>query len=256
MGANIYKRDDRDLRFVLWEYLKADRLLTLEKFRHLSRQDCDMILEQAQRIAAEVVAPTFQDGDREGCRFAAGRVTVPASFHRVWRVFKEGGWFSLACNPAFGGQGLPLTVAEGAQEFFMSANFPFMCYAGMGPGNGAMIERYGAPHLKDLFVPKMYDGTWCGTMCLTEPAVGSDAHLVSTKAIPTGDDTYRIQGTKIFITSGEHDLTENIIHLVIARIEGAPPGAKGVSLFAVPKRWVNADGSLGEPNDVQCLGIE
>ncbi|HOK07528.1 MAG TPA: acyl-CoA dehydrogenase [Syntrophales bacterium] len=256
MGRNLYKRDDRDLRFVLWEHLKVQGLLNLEAYRHFAREDFDLILDQAQRIAADVVAPTFQDGDRDGCRFENGKVTVPPSFHRVWQVFKEGGWFSLACNPAFGGQGLPLTVAEAAQEFFMSANFAFMCYAGMGPGNGAMIEKYGSPALKALFVPKMYDGTWCGTMCLTEPAVGSDAHLVATKASPVADDLYSIQGTKIFITSGEHDLTENIIHLVIARIEGAPPGAKGVSLFAVPKIWVNEDGSLGEPNDVTCVGIE
>ncbi len=255
MGQNFYKRDDRDLRFVLWEQLGIERLLELEAYRDFSREDFEMILNQAQRIAADVMAPTFQDGDREGCRFEDGRVTAPKSFREVWKVFQEGGWFALATKPDFGGQGLPLVIAEAAQEFFMSANFAFGCYAGMGPGNGAMIEKYGTADLKERFLRKMYDGTWSGSMCLTEPAVGSDAHLVSTKATPDGD-LYRIQGTKIFITSGEHDLVENIIHLVIARIEGAPAGAKGVSLFAVPKIWVNADGSLGEPNDVACIGIE
>jgi len=255
MGQNFYKRDDRDLKFVLWEQLGIERLLELEAYRDFSREDFEMILTQAERIAADVMAPTFQDGDREGCRFEAGRVTAPKSFHNVWKVFQEGGWFALATRPDYGGQGLPLVIAEAAQEFFMSANFAFGCYAGMGPGNGAMIEKYGTPDLKERFLRKMYDGTWSGSMCLTEPAVGSDAHMVATKATPDGD-LYRIQGTKIFITSGEHDLVENIIHLVIARIEGAPAGAKGVSLFAVPKIWVNEDGSLGEPNDVACIGIE
>jgi hypothetical protein len=218
-------------------------------------EDFDMILDQAQKIAANDIAPTFQDGDREGCHFNQGKVTVPRSFHDCWNVFKEGSWFALPLKPDYGGQGVPLIIAEAAQEFFMSANFAFGCFAGMGPGNGAMIENYGSQAIKDLFCAKMYDGTWGGGMCLTEPAVGSDAHMVSTKAIPDGP-FYKIQGTKIFITSGEHDLTENIVHLVIARIEGAPAGAKGVSLFAVPKIWVNEDGSLGEPNDVSCIGIE
>jgi alkylation response protein AidB-like acyl-CoA dehydrogenase len=255
MGQNFYKRDDRDVKFVLKEHLGIDRLLGFEPYAGFTMEDFDLILDQAQKIAANDIAPTFQDGDREGCHFDRGRVTVPRSFHDCWKVFREGAWFALPLKPDYGGQGVPLIIAEAAQEFFMSANFAFGCFSGMGPGNGAMIENYGSQALKDLFCAKMYDGTWGGGMCLTEPAVGSDAHMVSTKAIPDGP-YYRIQGTKIFITSGEHDLTENIVHLVIARIEGAPAGAKGVSLFAVPKIWVNEDGSLGEPNDVACIGIE
>ncbi|MCX5852875.1 MAG: acyl-CoA dehydrogenase [Deltaproteobacteria bacterium] len=255
MGQNMYRRDDRDLRFVLKEHLDISRLLKLDRYREFTMEDFDMILSQAHRIAADIIAPTFQDGDREGCRFENGRVTAPRSFHDVWRVYREGCWFALASKTEYGGQGLPLVIAEAAQEFFMSANFAFGCYAGLGPGNASMIEKYGTQALKDLFLRKMYDGTWGGGMCLTEPGVGSDAHMVTTKAIPDGD-LFRIQGTKTFITSGEHDLTENIIHLVIARIEGAPEGAKGVSLFAVPKIWVNPDGSLGESNDVACVGIE
>jgi len=180
---------------------------------------------------------------------------VPKSFHDCWRVLQEGGWIALSMNPAYGGQGLPLVIAEAAMEFMMSANFAIWCYSGLGPGNGVMIERYGTDEQRKLFVTRMYDGTWCGSMCMTEPAVGSDAHMVACRAVADGK-TYKIQGTKIFITSGEHDLAENIIHLVIARIEGAPAGAKGVSLFAVPKIWVNEDGSLGETNDVTCIGIE
>lgn len=255
MGLNMYKRDDRDLQFVLKEHLDISRLLKLEAYREFTMEDFDMILTQAQRIAADVLAPTFQDADREGCRFENGRVKAPQSFHDVWRVYREGCWFALATKTEYGGQGLPLVIAEAAQEFFMSANFAFGCYAGLGPGNAAMIEKYGTQEQKDLFLRKMYDGTWGGTMCLTEPGVGSDAHMVTTKAVPDGD-LFRIRGAKTFITSGDHDLTENIIHLVIGRIEGAPEGAKGVSLFAVPKIWVDPDGSLGEPNDVSCVGIE
>ena len=255
MGQNFYKRDDRDIQFVLKEHLHVESLLRYEAFRDFSLEDFDMILDQAQKIAANDIAPSFQDGDREGCRFDRGRVTVPASFQHCWEVFREGGWFGLSMKPDYGGQGVPLIIAEAVQEFFMSANFAFGCFAGMGSGNGSMIENYGSQALKDLFCARMYDGTWCGSMCLTEPAVGSDAHMVSTKAVPDGP-YYKIQGTKIFITSGEHDMAENIIHLVIARIEGAPAGAKGVSLFAVPKIWVNEDGSLGQPNDVACIGIE
>lgn len=255
MGQNFYKRDDRDVRFVLTEQLGIEKLLGFEAFKSFTMEDFEMILKQAQKIAATEIAPTFQDGDREGCHFDKGVVHVPKSFHHLWEVFKEGGWFSLANSQQYGGQGLPFIIAEAASEFFMSANFGFCNFSGMGPGNGMMIENFGSQKLKDLFCSKMYDGTWCGTMCLTEPSVGSDAHMVTTKAIPDGE-YYKIQGTKIFITSGEHDLTENIIHLVIARIEGAPAGAKGVSLFAVPKIWVNDDGSLGDRNDMACIGIE
>ncbi len=255
MGQNFYKRDDRDVKFVLKEHLGVEKLLECEAYSAFSIEDFDMILNEAQRLAAGVIAPTFQDGDREGAHFDKGKVHVPESFHRAWEKFKEGGWVGLMMNPEYGGQGLPILIAEAATEFMQSANFTFLTYAAMGPSNGRMIESYGSQKLKDLYLEKMYDGTWCGGMCLTEPAVGSDAHLVSVKAIPNGD-TYKIQGNKIFITSGEHDLVENIIHLVIARIEGAPEGAKGVSLFAVPKIWVNDDGSLGEPNDVTCIGVE
>lgn len=255
MGTNFYKRNNRDTLFVLKEHLHIERLLDSEKYDAFTMEDFDMVLNQAEKIAAKVLAPTFQDADRAGCVFKDGKVFAPESFHGCWQKFKEGGWFALTQNPHYGGQGLPLTVAEAATECFMSANFAFACYSGMGPGNGAMIERFGSQAQKDLFLPKLYDGTWGACMCLTEPGVGSDAHMVSTRAVPDGD-YYKIRGTKIFITSGEHDLTENIIHLVIARIEGDPPGAKGVSLFAVPKIWVNNDGSLGDPNDVTCAGIE
>ncbi|MEA3221812.1 MAG: acyl-CoA dehydrogenase [Thermodesulfobacteriota bacterium] len=255
MGQNFFKRDDRDVRFVLKEHLGIQRLLGFDAYKDFSMDDFDMILKEAMKIASEEIAPTFQDGDRDGCRFEGGKVYVPKSYHRCWEVFKEGGWFGLAMNPEYSGQGVPSVISEATQEFFMSANFAFCCFSGMGPGNGYMIERFGSKEQKDLFLEKMYDGTWGGTMCLTEPSVGSDAHMVTVKATPDGK-YYKIQGTKTFITSGEHDLTENIIHLLIGRIEGAPQGAKGVSLFIVPKIRVNDDGSLGEANDVTCIALE
>ncbi|MGC9030964.1 MAG: acyl-CoA dehydrogenase [Desulfomonilaceae bacterium] len=255
MGQNFYKRNNRDTLFVLKEYLDVQKLLRFPRYEGFAMEDFEMIIEQADKIAGTVLAPTFQDSDRAGCVFDGQNVHAPACFHQCWRVFKEGGWFALTQSPQYGGQGLPFVIAEAATECFMSANFAFACYSGMGPGNGALIERFGSEELKKMFLPKLYDGTWCACMCLTEPDVGSDAHMVSTRAVPEGG-LYKIRGKKLFITSGEHDLTENIIHFVIARRQGDPPGAKGVSLFAVPKIWVNPDGSLGQPNDVVCLGIE
>lgn len=255
MGINLYKRDDRDVRFVLKEHLGIDRLLQYDRYRHFTMSDIDMVLECANDIAKNEIAPTFQDADRVGARFENGKVYAPEGFHRLWSLFREGGWFALVNSPEYGGQGLPVIVSEAVQEFFMSANFSFGCYSGMGAGNGVMIEKFGTEKQRDLFVRKLYSGEWGACMCLTEPDAGSDAHMIATKARPDGD-VYAIEGTKIFITSGDHDLTENIVHMVLARIEGAPGGAKGVSLFAVPKIRVNDDGTLGEGNDVQCTGIE
>ncbi len=256
MGNNYYKRDSRDVHFVLNEHLQVEKLLSFEKYTLFSMEDFEMILEQAEKIALNRIAPTFQDTDREDpARFENGKVYAPKCFHPLWDLFREGSWFALTQSPDYGGQGLPLVIAEAATEFFMSANFTFGTYSGMGPGQGALIENFGNEKQKGLFCEKLYDGTWGGTMALTEPDVGSDAHMIGAKAVKDGD-CYRVTGSKIFITSGDHDLTENIVHMVLARVEGAPDGAKGVSLFAVPKIWVNEDGSMGEPNDVTCVGIE
>jgi len=255
MSSNIFKRDDRDVQFVLKEHLGVQRLLEFDRFSGFSMEDFDMILDQAMKIAADMIAPSFQEGDKEACRFENGKVTVPASIYEAWQVYRDGGWCGIVMNPEYGGQGVPVVIAEAAEEFFMSANLAFLLYPMMGAGNARLIEDFGSQELKDLFLAKVYDGTWGGTMALTEPGAGSDAHMVTLKAIPDGK-IYRIEGTKTFITAGEHNLTENIIHLVIGRIEGAPQGAKGVSLFVIPKIWVNDDGSMGEPNDVTCIGIE
>jgi alkylation response protein AidB-like acyl-CoA dehydrogenase len=260
MGTNFFKRDPRDCQFVLFEYLGVDKLLTYEAFKDFSEDDFRMIIDEALKVAREELGPAMQDGDQEGCTYEDGVVKVPKSFHRCWKVLAENGWLATSQNPEFGGQGLPEVVGGIVSEFFTGANIAMMNYPGLAVGNGRLIENFGTEQDKTLFVEKMYTGVWDGTMCLTEPDAGSDVGWLRTKAVPDEDSgdprIYKIEGTKQFITAGEHDLTENIIHLVLARIEGAPHGTRGISLFIVPKIWVNPDGSLGEPNDVFCSGIE
>ncbi len=260
MGQNYFRRDDRDTKFVLFEYLDMDRILSYEAYKDFSTDDFTMVVDEALKVCREVLGPTMQDGDREGCTYNEGEVKVPASFHECWKVEAENGWMAISSNPEFGGQGLPITVGGLLGEFFAGANMAFQTYPGLALGNGRLIETFGADEDKALFVEKMYTGVWGGTMCLTEADAGSDVGWLRTKASldPETDDprVFKIEGVKQFITCGEHDLTENIIHLVLARIEGAPPGTKGISLFIVPKIWVNPDGSMGESNDVYCGNIE
>jgi alkylation response protein AidB-like acyl-CoA dehydrogenase len=260
MGVNFFRRDERDPEFVLFEMLDLERLLGYEAFKGFTLDDFKMILAEGFKVAREVIGPTLQDGDQEGLIYERGRVKVPASFHDCWKVLSENGWFSLAVSPQFGGQGLPLTIFGQVAEYFISANSAIKIYSGLAVGAGHLIESFGTEEEKALFCEKMYNGIWGGTMCLTEADAGSDVGHIKTKAMPDPSSEtgliYKIEGTKRFISSGEQDLTENIIHLVLARIEGAPQGTKGISLFIVPKIWVNADGSLGEPNDVFCTNIE
>ncbi len=261
MGINYFRRDDRDTRFVLFEHMGVDKILTYEPYKDFSADDFKMIVEEALKVCREVVGPTMQDGDREGCKYNEdGSVTVPASYHEAWRVLAENGWMAVTKSQEFGGQGLPPIVGGLIGEFFTGANMAFMTFPGLAVGNGDLIENFGTAEDKALFVEKMYTGVWGGTMCLTEPDAGSDVGWLRTKATPDPDSgdprIYKIEGTKRFITCGNQDLTENIIHLVLARIQGAPIGTKGISLFIVPKIWVNSDGSLGDPNDVLCAGIE
>jgi alkylation response protein AidB-like acyl-CoA dehydrogenase len=260
MGTNYFNRDARDVEFLLFEYLGVDKLLSYEAYKDFSGDDFRMIIDEALKVAREVLGPAMQEGDREGCVFEDGQVKSPRSFHECWRFLVENGWLAGTQNPEFGGQGLPVTVGGLVSEFFVGANIAFMTYPGLAVGNGHLIENFGTDEDKALFVEKMYTGVWGGTMCLTEPDAGSDVGWLRTKAIPdleAGDPRiYKIEGTKRFITCGEHDLTENIIHLVLARIESALPGTKGISLFIVPKIRVSPDGSLGESNDVLCGNIE
>lgn len=260
MGINYFNRDDRDLKFVLFEHLDIERLLTYEPYKDFSREDFSMIIDEALKVCRDVLGPAMQDGDQEGCTYKEGKVNVPASFHNCWKVMAENGWIGATSNPEFGGQGLPAVLSGILGELFTSANMAFQTYPGLATGNGHLIENFGTDEDRDLFIEKMYTGIWGGTMCLTEPDAGSDVGWLRTKAVlDSGADDpriYKIDGTKRFITCGDQDITENIIHLVLARIEGAPEGTKGISLFIVPKIRVNPDGSLGESNDVQCGGIE
>jgi alkylation response protein AidB-like acyl-CoA dehydrogenase len=260
MGQNFFRRDDRDLRFVLFEQLDIDRLLGYEAYKDFSADDFGMIIDEALKVGREVLGPALQDGDREGCVLQDGEVTTPASFKDCWKVLSENGWLATTQSPEFGGQGLPAVVGGLVGEIFTGANMAVMLYPGLTIGAAHLIEVFGTDEDKALFVEKMYTGQWGGTMCLTEPDAGSDVGFLRSKAVPDPDSDdpriYKIEGTKQFISAGQHDLTENIIHLYLARIEGSPMGTKGISLFIVPKIWVNPDGSLGEPNDFFCTGIE
>ena len=248
--------DRRDVDFVLHEQLQVEELSKHDIFAEFNKKTVDLIVSEARNLAIKEILPTQQEGDRVGTPFEDGRVRVPESFHRAWELFKEGEWLAMIEDPNWGGQGMPRAVALAASDFMNGANFAFMMYPGLTHGAGKLVETFGTPKQKDLFLKKMYTGEWTGTMLLTEPEAGSDVGALTTAAVKNEDGTYSITGNKIFISSGEHDLSENIIHPVLARIEGAPEGTKGISLFLVPKIWVNDDGSLGEPNDVVCTGVE
>jgi alkylation response protein AidB-like acyl-CoA dehydrogenase len=260
MGVNYFNRNERDTKFVLFEQLNMEDLLQYDRYKDFSLEDFEMIIQEGLKVAKEVLGPTMQDGDREGCQYDAGQVKIPASFHQCWKVMAENGWISMSGNPEFGGQGLPACLSGLVSEFFVGGNMAFMTYPGLTTANAEVIEHYGTDLDRAMFVEKLNTGVWAGTMCLTEPDAGSDVGYARSKAVPDPDSgdprIYRIEGNKRFITCGDQNLTENIIHLVLARIEGAPLGTKGISLFIVPKVWVNPDGSLGEPNDVFCTGIE
>jgi alkylation response protein AidB-like acyl-CoA dehydrogenase len=248
--------DRKDVDFVLHEQLNVADLSKHEKYAEFNKKTIDLIISEARNLAVKELLPIQIDGDREGARFEGGNVTVPESFHKAWDLFKEGEWVALSDDPQWGGQGMPASLSLAANDYFIGANFAFMMYPGLTHGAGRLVQTFGTQKQKDLFLKKMFTGEWTGTMLLTEPEAGSDVGALTTSAVKNDDGTYSITGNKIFISSGEHDMAENIIHPVLARIEGAPEGTKGISLFLVPKIWVNDDGSLGEPNDVVCTGVE
>lgn len=255
MSNGTFPINMRDIRFVLYEQLGIDRLCEFDKFKDFSRETFDMVLEEAAKLAAEVIAPLNPISDKEGCTFEKGKVKVPAAFHEAFKKYCAGGWIAASVDAEAGGQGLPEAVGIAAAEMFVGACCSFTTYPGLTRGAANLIQSFGTPEQKKLFLENMYSGKWTGTMCLTEPQAGSAVGDIKTMAKKDGDH-YLIQGTKIFITAGEHDLAENIIHAVLARTENAPPGVRGLSLFIVPKVRVNPEGSLGEPNDVNCGGIE
>jgi alkylation response protein AidB-like acyl-CoA dehydrogenase len=253
MGNNYYRVNRRDVDFVLNEQLKVEQLCELDKYKDFDCDDLNMVVTEAIKYAEEVLGPMNQDADREGVHFEDGKVTVPAAFSEAYKLTRENGWLSLSNSPEWGGQGLPSVIATAVEEFRMGACMAFGCMP--GPGVGHMIESFGPDHLRNMFCEKLYTGEWAGTMCLTEPQAGSAVGDIRASAKKDGD-TYLITGTKCFITAGDHNLTPNIIHGVLARVEGAPPGTRGISQFIIPKHWVNDDGSIGDSNNVTCAGIE
>lgn len=252
----IYKAPLRDIMFVLTEMFDMARIQKLPAYKDVTDDLVDAILTEGARFCENVLFPLNRSGDEEGCHYENGTVRTPAGFKEAYKTFQEGGWASVTCDPAYGGQGLPETLGILMQEMICSSNLSFGLYPGLTQGAYISLHAHGSEELKQKFLPKLVDGTWGGTMNLTEPHCGTDLGMLKTKAEPQGDGTYKLTGTKIFISSGEHDLTENIIHLVLARTPDAPSGTKGISLFLVPKFMVNDDGSLGARNAVTCAAIE
>src|SRR6187399_2036668 len=252
-----YKAPVEDVTFLLNDVFQIDRYDNLPGFTDASADVREAILSEAAKLSEEVLQPLNRVGDLEGCkRHDDGSVTTPKGFKEAFKQVAEGGWLGLSAPAEYGGQGLPVTLSQVVTEFQSSANMAFSMYGGLTMGATAALLVHGKPEQKKMFVPKMIAGEWTGTMNLTEPQCGTDLGLLRTKAVKQADGSYKITGTKIFISAGEHDLADNIIHLVLARIEGAPAGIKGVSLFVVPKVLVNADGSLGQRNGVSCGSIE
>jgi alkylation response protein AidB-like acyl-CoA dehydrogenase len=248
--------DRRDQEFVIWEQFNCQELLAHERFREFNRKTCEMVLTEARALAVKELLPTLREGDAQGVRFDNGAVRVPEGFRRAFELVRQGEWQNLGVDPEMGGQGAPPFISAATAEYFLAANWALFCYASMGNGTALLIDRYGTGRQKQLYVGKLTSAEWGGTMLLTEPEAGSDVGALSTTARRNGDGTYLLTGNKIFITNGEHDLVENIIHPVLARIEGDPPGTRGISIFIVPKYLVNEDGRPGERNDIVCSGVE
>ncbi|MDQ1356662.1 MAG: 3-(methylsulfanyl)propanoyl-CoA dehydrogenase [Acidimicrobiaceae bacterium] len=249
----------RDIRFVLERVVDLQGLAKLEAYHHADPDTCFGIIEEAGRFLAEVFGPLNRIGDQVGSILDhAGNVVTPPGFRQAYQAYVDAGWGAVPFEPAFGGGGFPWVVAVVIQEILTSANMAFSLCPLLNQGAIDMLTRFGTPEQQATFLEKMIAGVWTGTMNLTEPEAGSDVGALRTKAVPSGggDGSWRITGQKIFITFGDHDLADNIIHLVLARIPGAPPGTKGISCFIVPKHLVNPDGSLGERNDVRCVSIE
>ena len=252
-----YKAPVDDELFLLKDVFHIERYGNLPGFADATPDMIEAILREAAKLSEDVLTPLNRVGDTEGCtRHPDGSVTTPKGFKEAFQQIVDGGWIGISVPEEFGGQGLPATLTETVNEFMCSANMAFSMYQGLTQGAIAAMLVHASQELKEKYLPKMVSGVWTGTMNLTEPHCGTDLGLLRTKAVKQGDGSYKISGTKIFISAGEHDLSENIVHLVLARIEGAPAGTKGISLFVVPKIKVNDDGSLGERNGVTCGSLE
>jgi alkylation response protein AidB-like acyl-CoA dehydrogenase len=252
-----YKAPLREIKFILTEVLRAENLpQQIPDFAEATPDVIDAILEEAAKFCEEVLQPLNHPGDEEGCHFENGVVTTPKGFKEAYKTFIDGGWTGLPCDPEYGGQGLPKLVNFAVEEMICSANLSFGMYPGLSNGNYNAIHAHGSDEQKALYLPKLVDGTWTGTMCLTEPHCGTDLGLCKTRAEANPDGSYKLYGTKIFISAGEHDFTENIVHLVLARLPDAPAGIRGISLFVCPKFLPDADGKPGARNPVFCGSIE
>ena len=249
-----YKAPLRDLRFAYFELFDAAELARLPGFEEATPDLVMDIAGEMGRFASEVLQPLNAVGDREGLRFEGGRVTMPPGFVDAYRTYREGGWTALMAKPEFGGQGLPYYVGDMLTEILCAANLSFSMMTALTQGAYAAFLKHATDELKARFLPKLVDGTWAGTMCLTEPQAGTDLGLVRMRALPQADGSYRLTGNKIFISAGEHDLTENIVHLVLARLPDAPAGIQGISLFVIPK--LREEGGQLVPNGVTCSGLE
>ncbi len=252
---SAYAAPLKDMRFVLNELAGLAAVAKLPGYQEATSDTVNAILDEASKFSTEVLDPLNYSGDQEGAQWKDGAVTTPKGFKEAYKLFCEGGWSALSLDPEWGGQGLPKLLSTPVTEMITSANMSFSLCPMLTQGAIEAMLLSGAEQLKKVFLPKMFDGSWTGTMNLTEPQAGSDLALVRTRAVREGDH-YRISGQKIFITFGEHDMTENIVHLVLARTPDAPEGVKGISLFIVPKFLVKPDGSLGERNTATCASIE
>ncbi|WP_425327764.1 acyl-CoA dehydrogenase family protein, partial [Pseudomonas nitroreducens] len=251
-----YSAPLRDMQFVLSELNLLDSLDSLPGQQDMNGELVDAILNEAARFAQGVLAPLNVVGDRQGARWHDAQVSTAQGWREAYGQFASNGWNALSCSPEFGGQGAPRLVSALVEEMWNAANVAFGLCPMLTRGAIEAIELRGSDELKQTWLPRLVSGEWTGTMNLTEPQAGSDLAAVRTRAEPQGDGTYKLFGQKIFITYGEHDLTDNIVHLVLARVPGAPDGVKGISLFVVPKVLLDADGGLGERNDVHCVSIE
>lgn len=248
--------DDKDIRFVLFDMLETQDLLEKERFRVWSVKAFRLLLEEAGRLAENRLFPLHLEGDRIGAQFVDGRVFSVPGTKKAYLDFVGGGWLTPCEDESIGGQQLPKILKYATHEIFLAANFPFMCYANLSHDAGKLIELFGTTEQKKTYLQNLYNGEWTGTMAITEPEAGSDVGAIETSATEISAGAYLITGQKIFITNGDHDIAENIIHMVLARIDGDPPGTKGLSLFIVPKYRVDACGEPGQENDMRCIGIE
>ena len=252
----VYHPPIDNIKFILHDVLGAESLTELPGYEEVSRDLANQIIEEGGKICEEVLFPINQSGDQEGCHYENGVVRTPKGFKEAYDTFAEGGWCGLSADPEYGGMGMPVLLNTVMQEMICSANMSFGMYPGLSQGAYEALHTFATDELKQTYLPKLVEGVWSGTMCLTEPHCGTDLGLIKTKADPNDDGSYKITGTKIFISAGEHDLTENIIHLVLAKLPDAPEGVKGISLFVVPKFLPNEDGSVGARNGVMCGSIE